>query len=247
VSSQETFVSHLIELRGRLIRALLAVLVAMVALAIWPGMEAVYDFVAAPLGATQGIATGIITPFTVPLKVLALVAFMLALPYVLYQAWAFVAPGLYEHEKKLALPLVAASTALFYLGVAFCYYFVLGSVFEFVNSLAPKSITPMPDAEKYLSFVLTMFLAFGITFEIPVVVVILVRAGIVDVQKLVEVRPYVILGCAVVSAVVTPPDAVSMLALLIPMCVLYEVGIFFSRFITARQKDVPQDSTDPAL
>jgi sec-independent protein translocase protein TatC len=246
MSSQETFISHLIELRERLIRALASILLVMLVLMFWPGMDAVYDFVAAPLGATKGIATGIITAFTVPLKVTALVAFMVALPYVLYQVWAFVAPGLYEHEKKLALPLVVASSALFYLGVAFCYYFVLGRVFEFVASFAPKSITPMPDVEKYVSFVLTMFLAFGITFEIPVAVVILVRAGIVDVAKLVEIRPYVILGNAVVAAVVTPPDAVSMLALLLPMCVLYEVGIFFSRFITARSKDVPQDSTDPA-
>jgi sec-independent protein translocase protein TatC len=168
---------------------------------------------------------------------------MLALPYVLYQAWAFVAPGLYEHEKKLALPIVVASTALFLIGVAFCYYFVFGRVFTFINEFAPKSITPAPDIEAYFSFVLTMFVAFGVAFEIPVVVVVLVRAGIVDVQKLVEVRPYVILGSAVVAAVVTPPDAVSMLALLVPMCVLYEVGIFFARFI-ARAKPVAEDSTD---
>jgi sec-independent protein translocase protein TatC len=243
MSTQETFVSHLIELRERLIRALVSIFIVMAMLMFWPGMAAVYNFVAAPLGATQGIAIGIITSFTVPLKVTALVAFMIALPYVLYQTWAFVAPGLYEHEKKLAMPLVIASTALFYLGVAFCYYFVLGRVFAFIASVAPASITPMPDVEKYMSFVLTMFLAFGIAFEIPVVVVILVRAGIVEVAKLVEIRRYVILGNAVVAAVVTPPDAVSMLALLIPMCVLYEVGIFFARFVT-RAKPVPEDSTD---
>src|SRR3954468_18777187 len=201
MSTQETFVSHLIELRERLIRALASVFIVMVLLAFWPGMEMIYDFVAAPLGATKGIATGIITPFTVPLKVTALVALMIALPYVLYQVWAFVAPGLYEHEKKLAMPLVVASTALFYLGVAFCYYFVLGKVFQFIASVAPKSITPMPDVEKYMSFVLSMFLAFGVTFEIPVAVIILVRAGIVDVAKLVEIRRYVILGNAVVAAV----------------------------------------------
>jgi sec-independent protein translocase protein TatC len=244
MSAQETFVSHLIELRERLIRALGSIFIVMVLLAFWPGMETIYDFVAAPLGATKGIATGIITPFTVPLKVTALVALMIALPYVLYQVWAFVAPGLYDHEKKLALPLVVASTALFYLGVAFCYYFVLGKVFQFIASVAPKSITPMPDVEKYMSFVLTMFLAFGITFEIPVAVIILVRAGIVDVAKLVEIRRYVILGNAVVAAVVTPPDAVSMLALLVPMCILYEVGILFSRFMV-RGKPVAEDSTRP--
>ena len=252
MSSQETFVSHLIELRTRLIHALVAVLVAMVILLIWPGAGAIYDFLALPLmealpQGTRMIATGVITPFLIPLKVTALAAFILALPYVLYQAWAFVAPGLYEHEKKLALPIVVASTALFLIGVAFCYYFVFGRVFTFISEFAPKSITPAPDIEAYFSFVITMFIAFGVAFEIPIVVIVLVRAGIVDVQKLVEVRPYVILGSAVVAAVVTPPDAVSMLALLIPMCVLYEVGIFFSRFITARPRSAPQDSTDPAL
>jgi len=248
MSSQETFVSHLIELRERLIRALAAIFLVMLALMIWPGMDAVYDFVAAPLGVSKTIATGIITPFTIPLKVTALVAFMVALPYVLYQVWAFVAPGLYEHEKKLALPLVVASTGLFYLGVAFCYYFVLGRVFEFVASFAPKSITPMPEAEKYVSFIISMFMAFGIAFEIPIAVIILVRAGIVDVAKLVEARPYVILANAVAAAVVTPPDAVSMLALLIPMCVLYEVGIFFSRFISRAKSAAPdaaQQQTEP--
>ena len=250
---QDTFISHLIELRERLVRATGAVLVLFLIFSFaWPGAGAIYDFLALPLmealpQGTRMIATGVITPFLIPLKVTALAAFMLALPYVLYQAWAFVAPGLYAHEKKLALPIVVASTALFLIGVAFCYYFVFGRVFTFINDFAPKSITPAPDIEAYFSFVITMFIAFGVAFEIPIVVIVLVRAGIVDVQKLVEVRPYVILGSAVVAAVVTPPDAVSMLALLIPMCVLYEVGIFFSRFVTARSKSVPQDSTDPAL
>jgi len=250
MSAQETFVSHLIELRGRLIRAMLAVLAALVVLLIWPGAGTIYDFLAHPLmealpQGTRMIATGVITPFLIPLKVTTLAAFMLALPYVLYQAWAFVAPGLYEHEKKLALPIIIAGTLLFMMGVAFCYYFVFGRVFTFISEFAPKSITPAPDIEAYFSFVLTMFVAFGVAFEIPVVVVVLVRAGIVDVQKLSEVRPYVILGSSVVAAVVTPPDAVSMLALLLPMCILYEVGIVFARFMV-RSKPVPEDSTDPA-
>ena len=162
MSTQETFVSHLIELRQRLMRALFAFLAVFVALFIWPGAGAIYDFLAAPLmqalpeGAKM-IATGVITPFMVPVKVTALVAFMLVLPYVLFQAWAFVAPGLYEHEKRLALPIVVASTALFLLGVAFCYYFVFGKVFAFINNFAPKSITPAPDIEAYFSFVITMF------------------------------------------------------------------------------------------
>ena len=248
MTDQESFISHLIELRQRLIRALLAILIALVALLVWPGAGAIYDFLAIPLlealpQGTRMIATGVITPFLIPLKVSTLAAFMLALPYVLYQAWAFVAPGLYEHEKKLALPIVVASTALFLAGVAFCYFFVFGRVFSFINEFAPKSITPAPDIEAYFSFVIPMFVAFGVAFEIPIVVIVLVRAGVVDVAKLVEVRPYVILGSAVVAAVVTPPDAVSMLALLIPMCVLYEVGLFVARFV-GRPKPEAEPQTD---
>jgi sec-independent protein translocase protein TatC len=241
VSTQETFVSHLIELRQRLMRALFAFLVVFIGLFIWPGAGPIYDFLAAPLmhalpeGAKM-IATGVITPFMVPMKVTALVAFMIALPYVLYQAWAFVAPGLYEHEKRLALPIVVMSTVLFLLGVAFCYYFVFGKVFAFINDFAPKSITPAPDIEAYFSFVITMFLAFGVTFEIPIVVILLVRFGVVDVEKLKQARPYVIVGAFVVSAVVTPPDVLSQFMLAVPMCLLYEAGLFFARFVSARPK-----------
>jgi len=238
-STQDTFISHLIELRQRLMRALGAVLVIFVGLFIWPGTGAIYDLLALPLMAalpegTRMIATGVITPFMVPMKVGALAAFMIALPYVLHQAWAFVAPGLYEHEKRLALPIVVASTLLFYLGVAFCYFFVFGKVFAFINDFAPKSITPAPDIEAYFSFVITMFLAFGVTFEIPVVVVLLVRFGVVSVQKLKEARPYVIVGAFVVAAVVTPPDVLSQLMLAVPMCLLFEVGLLCARFIGAK-------------
>jgi len=170
-------------------------------------------------------------------KVTALVAFMIALPYVLYQAWAFVAPGLYENEKKLALPLVVGSTALFLGGVAFCYFFVFGRVFAFIHSFAPKSITPAPDIEAYFSFVITMFLAFGVTFEIPIVVIVLVRMGLVSVEKLRDARPYVIVGAFIIAAVVTPPDVLSQLLLAIPMCVLYEAGLFLARFVGARAGD----------
>jgi sec-independent protein translocase protein TatC len=242
MSDQESFISHLVELRQRLMRSLIAIGIALGLLFFaWPGAGAVYDFLALPLmralpEGSRMIATGVITPFLVPLKVTAMAAFMLVLPYVLYQAWAFVAPGLYEHEKKLALPIVVGSTALFFLGVAFCYYLVFGRVFTFINEFAPKSITPAPDIEAYLSFVITMFLAFGIAFEIPIVVIVLVRAGVVSVQKLGEIRPYVILGSAVAAAIVTPPDVVSMLALLIPMCLLYELGILLARLINVRAK-----------
>jgi sec-independent protein translocase protein TatC len=246
VSTQETFVSHLIELRQRLMRALFAFLAAFVVLFLWPGAGAIYDFLAAPLmqalpeGARM-IATGVITPFMVPMKVTALVAFMVALPYVLYQAWAFIAPGLYEHEKRLALPIVVLSTVLFLLGVAFCYYFVFGKVFAFINDFAPKSITPAPDIEAYFSFVITMFLAFGVTFEIPIVVILLVRFGVVGVDKLKQARPYVVVGAFIVAAVVTPPDVLSQFMLAVPMCLLYEAGLFFARFVVVRTKAAEPD------
>src|SRR5438128_582585 len=207
-------------------KAVGAVLVLFIALFIWPGSGYIYDLLAAPLmsalpeGAKM-IATGVITPFMVPVKVTALAAFLVALPYVLYQAWAFVAPGLYTHEKKLVLPLVVASTLLFVLGVAFCYFFVFGVVFSFVNRIAPKSITVAPDIEQYLNFVLTMFLAFGVTFEVPIAVVILARMGVVTLEQLKSARPYFIVGAFIIAAVVTPPDVISQLLLAVPMCVLY--------------------------
>ncbi len=233
--------SHLIELRSRLVRAVGAVLALFVVLFIWPGSGWIYDLLAAPLMSAlpQGakmIATGVITPFMVPVKVTALAAFLIALPYVLYQAWAFVAPGLYEHEKKLALPLVVGSTVLFLLGIGFCYYFVFGKVFAFINNFAPKSITPAPDIEAYFSFVITMFLAFGVTFEIPIVVIVLVRAGLVSIEKLRDARPYVIVGAFVVAAVVTPPDVLSQFMLALPMCLLYEAGILMARFVGVRSR-----------
>jgi sec-independent protein translocase protein TatC len=242
VSDQETFISHLIELRQRLVRAVAAVLVFFVALFIWPGSGYIYDLLAAPLmsalpeGAKM-IATGVITPFMVPVKVTALAAFLIALPYVLYQAWAFVAPGLYDHEKRLALPLVVASTALFLSGVGFCYFFVFQKVFAFIHGFAPKSITPAPDIEAYFSFVITMFLAFGVTFEIPIVVIVLVRMGAVTIAQLKDARPYVIVGAFVVAAVVTPPDVLSQFMLAVPMCILYEAGLFFARFVGVRREE----------
>ena len=242
MSDQESFISHLIELRLRLVRAVVAVLAFFVVFIIWPGSGAIYDFLALPLmsalpeGAKM-IATGVVTPFLVPMKVTALAAFMVALPYVLWQAWGFVAPGLYEHEKKLALPLVVGSTALFLLGVAFCYYFVFGRIFQIIHEWAPKSITPAPDIEAYFSFVITMFMAFGVTFEIPIVVIVLVRTGLVSVEKLRDARPYVIVGAFVVAAVVTPPDVLSQFMLAVPMCVLFEAGLFLSRFISTRPKE----------
>ena len=228
--TEQPFVAHLIELRDRLIRAVIAIGIAFVALAIYPSPSGLYDWLAMPLvqnlpeGATM-IATNPISPFMVPIKVTMLAAFMLALPVVLYQVWAFVAPGLYAHEKKLVMPLIISSTLLFFMGVAFCYFFVFGKVFTFIQQFAPKSITAAPDIEAYLSFVLNMFIAFGAAFEVPVVLVILVRMGMVSVEKLKDFRSHFIVIAFVIAAVVTPPDVVSQLVLAIPMCLLYEVGI----------------------
>ena len=237
---EDSFISHLVELRDRLLRAVVAVVVVFVCLMPWAGD--IYDILAHPMmtalpEGTKMIATGVVTPFFVPMKVTLLVAFVIALPFVLYQAWCFIAPGLYAHEKRLGLPLVVGSTVLFLAGMAFCYFFVFGTVFKFIAQFAPKSITPAPDIEQYLSFVMSMFLAFGITFEVPVIVIVLVKLGIVDVAKLKEARPYVIVGAFVIAAVVTPPDVVSQLMLAVPMCLLYELGIFLARFVSKTRAD----------
>ena len=242
-TTHETFVSHLIELRDRLVRALIAVAVVFGALCIWPGPAGLYDLLAAPLVAhlpkgTTLIATNVISPFIVPLKITLMAAFLVALPVVLYQLWAFVAPGLYSHEKKLVLPLVISSTLLFVSGVAFCYYFVFGQVFAFIQSFAPKSITAAPDIEAYLSFVLSMFIAFGATFEVPVAVVVLARMGLVTVAKLKEWRGYFVVVAFIIAAIITPPDVVSQLSLAIPMCLLYEVGIWAAQ-IFMKHTQVP--------
>ncbi len=232
---EDSFISHLVELRDRLLRAVVAVVVVFVGLMPWAGD--IYDILAHPMmqalpEGTRMIATGVVTPFFVPMKVTLMVAFVIALPFVLYQAWCFIAPGLYAHERRLGLPLVVGSTVLFIAGMDFCYFFVFGTVFKFIAQFAPKSITPAPDIEQYLAFVMSMFLAFGLTFEVPVFVIVLTKMGIVDVPKLKEARPYVIVGAFVVAAVVTPPDVVSQLMLAIPMCLLYELGIFLARFVT---------------
>lgn len=238
-AKEESFVSHLVELRDRLLRSLIAIGVILGGLCLYPGPGAIYDFLAAPLTAalpegTKMVAIGVITPFMVPLKVTGMVAFVLALPFVLFQVWSFIAPGLYAHEKRLGVPLIISSSLLFILGMAFCYYFVFGQVFTFIAGFAPKSITPAPDIEAYLSFVMTMFLAFGLAFEVPVALVVMVKMGVVSVEKLKEWRSYFIVGAFVVAAVVTPPDVVSQLALAIPMCILYELGILACRLVSPR-------------
>lgn len=244
-AGEETFISHLVELRDRLVKASIGIAIACAALFIWPGPSEVYDLLAAPMvaalpaGATM-IATGVISPFLVPMKVTLLLAFILALPWVFYQLWAFIAPGLYTHEKRLVLPLVISSSLLFIGGVAFCYFFVFGRVFQFIGEFAPSSIAVMPDIENYLDFVMSMCLAFGFTFEVPVAVVILVRMGIVSIEKLKEIRSYVIVGAFVIAAIVTPPDVVSQLALAIPMCLLYELGLIVAPLFV-RMTQAPEE------
>lgn len=248
---QESFISHLVELRDRLVRALIAVGVVFFGLCLYPGPGAIYDLMALPLtetlpAGTKMVAIGVVTPFMVPIKVTMLVAFVIALPVVLYQVWAFVAPGLYSHEKRVGLPLIVASTLLFMLGMAFCYFFVFGQAFKFIASFAPKSITPAPDIEAYISFVMTMFLAFGVSFEVPVALVVLVKLGLVSIEKLKEWRSYFVVIAFIIAAIVTPPDVVSQLALAIPMCLLYELGIIFARFVSAPPKEAPADAWTPA-
>ncbi|MBC7499582.1 MAG: twin-arginine translocase subunit TatC [Herminiimonas sp.] len=241
---EETFVSHLVELRNRLIKASAAIILVFLCMMPWAGQ--IYDFLAYPMmvalpAGSKMIATGVITPFLVPIKVTLLGAFIVALPWVLYQLWAFVAPGLYAHEKKLIAPLVISSSLLFVAGVAFCYFLVFGVVFKFINNFAPKSISVAPDIESYFGFVMTMFIAFGITFEVPIVVVVLVRMGLVTVEKLKEIRPYVVVGAFVVAAVVTPPDILSQLLLAIPLVLLYEIGILVAPMF-ARMTQAPEET-----
>ncbi|MDO8285489.1 MAG: twin-arginine translocase subunit TatC [Rhodoferax sp.] len=245
--TEQPFVQHLMELRDRLLYSVYGIGALFVLLAFFPGPSALYDLLAMPLVKTlpegaRMIATGVVSPFLVPIKVTVLAAFGLALPWVLYQVWAFVAPGLYKHEKRLVMPLVVASTLLFYAGAAFCYFFVFGQAFPAIQKMAPISVAVSPDIEAYLDFVITMFIAFGVAFEVPIAVVILARMGMVTVAQLKSFRAYFVVGAAAVAGVVTPPDPVSMLALLVPMCLLYEVGIWAAR-IFIKHTQAPADDT----
>jgi sec-independent protein translocase protein TatC len=239
--SEAPFVSHLVELRDRLIRALIAVGIAFGVLAFWPGPGGLYDLLAAPMVAhlpqgTKLIATNVISPILVPLKITLMAAFLVALPVVLYQVWAFVAPGLYSHEKKLVLPLVVSSTILFFAGVAFCYFLVIPGMSKFIQAFSPTAITAAPDIEQYFGFVLTLFLVFGIAFEVPIAVIVLARIGIVSIEQLKKFRGYFVVASFIVAAVVTPPDVISQLALAVPMIILYEVGIWAARLFIQHTK-----------
>lgn len=228
-------VAHLTELRDRLLRALLAVLVVFICL--FPFANEIYTFVSEPLrallpeGATM-IATEVASPFLTPFKLTLVAAIFLAIPYVLYQVWSFIAPGMYKHEKRLAVPLLASSILLFYAGAAFAYFVVFPLIFAFFTSTGPADITIMTDINSYLDFVLKLFFAFGLAFEIPIVAVLLIRAGITTAEDLAGKRAYIIVMCFVMGMLLTPPDVISQALLAIPMWILFEIGVFFGRMVT---------------
>lgn len=233
MSTSENFIAHLIELRKRLMRSIIALLIVFVCL--FPWASRLYALLARPLLAKlpkggQMIATDVTTPFFVPMKVALMAAFLIALPFILYQLWRFIAPGLYAHEKRMVIPLIFASTLLFFCGMSFAYFVVFPIVFGFITSSAPVGVAVMTDIDKYLSFVLTMFMAFGVTFQVPVAVVLLVRMGVISVAKLREIRPYIVVASFVVGAIFTPPDVVSQLMLAVPLWLLYEAGILVASF-----------------
>jgi sec-independent protein translocase protein TatC len=245
MSTSESFIAHLIELRKRLVRSVIVLLLAFICL--FPWSSKLYALLAQPLLAKlpkggQMIATDVTTPFFVPLKVALMAAFLIALPFILYQVWRLVAPALYAHEKRLVVPLIFASTLLFFCGMAFAYFVVFPVVFGFITASAPIGVAVMTDIDKYLSFVLTMFMAFGVTFQVPVAVVLLVRMGVVSVAKLREIRPYVVVGAFVVGAIFTPPDVVSQLMLAVPLWLLYEAGIVVASWTKPVEKSLPQKS-----
>ncbi len=244
VSAEATFISHLIELRDRLLRAVLALV--LVFLALFPWAQDLYALLAKPLLSAlpkggQMIATEVITPFIVPIKVALMTAFLITLPYTLYQAWAFIAPGLYQHEKKLGIPLVISSVILFLTGMAFAYFLVFPIVFGFIVKVAPSGVAVMTDIGKYLDFVMTLFIAFGVTFEVPIAVILLVKMGMVSVAKLREIRPYVIVGAFVIGAIFTPPDVISQIMLAVPLWLLYEAGILVSAMLVKPRPEAVAD------
>jgi sec-independent protein translocase protein TatC len=246
---EQSFISHLIELRERLLKAVAAVLLVLFALL--PFANKLYGWLALPLirHLPQGgsmIATEVASPFLTPLKLAFFVALFIAIPVVLYQLWAFVAPGLYRNEKRLAVPILVSAVALFYIGCTFAYFLVLPAVFTFMTAVAPAGVSVMPDIGRYLDFVLMLFLAFGLCFEVPVVLVILVALGVVTPAQLAQSRRYAIVGSFVVAAVLTPPDVLSQTMLAVPMYLLYEIGIFGARAMTGGNPSGQPASEDRA-
>ncbi|MEP7242988.1 MAG: twin-arginine translocase subunit TatC [Gammaproteobacteria bacterium] len=241
--AEGTLISHLLELRDRLIRALIVVAVVFMPCAYY--QNEIFSFVADPLlqklpkGATL-IATNVMSPFVAPFKMSFFVALFIAIPYLLYQIWAFVAPGLYKHEKRFAIPLIVSSILLFYIGVGFAYIFVFPVMFQFFASTTPKGVAMMTDITSYLDFVLTMFFAFGVAFEVPIAVVLLVITGIVSIEKLRSSRGFVLVGIFIVAAFLTPPDAVSQCIMAVPMYLLYEGGIVMARVLSRMRNEAKE-------
>jgi len=250
--TEQPFVAHLMELRDRLLYALAGIGVCMVLLAIWPGPSGLIDLIAIPIRAhmppdVKLIAVGVFTPFFVPLKVLMMAGLLMALPWVIYQIWAFVAPGLYSHEKRFAMPLIVIGSLLAYLGIAFVQFFVLDKMFAFIQGFTPASVNATPDIASYVEAILSLYLAFGLAFQVPVVVMLMVRFNMVTVDKLKGLRGYFIVGAFIIAAIVTPPDVISQLALAVPMCLLYELGIWGARwFAPAKPAGADADEAPPA-
>jgi len=239
---EQTFISHLLELRNRLVRCAIAWVIALVVL--FPFANDLYTLLAQPLLAklpkgSQLIATGVTATFFIPMKVALMTSFLAVLPFILYQVWAFVAPGLYAHERRFAIPVVVTSTLLFFVGMAFAYFLVFPVVFGFLAGTTPSSVTYMPDIGNYLDLVITLFIAFGITFEVPIVVVLLIKMGWVTPAKLREARGYVIVGAFVIGAIFTPPDVISQFMLAMPLWLLYELGIIIGSFVSRPSKEEP--------
>lgn len=241
--TEQPFVQHLMELRNRLVYSMIGLAVCMGALAIWPGPGGLIDLIAVPIRAhmppdARLIAVGVFSPFFVPLKVLAMAAVLLSLPWWMYQLWSFVAPGLYSHEKRFAVPLIVLGSLLAYTGIAFVQFFVLDKMFGFIQKFTPASVAATPDIASYVEAILGLYLAFGLAFQVPIVVVLLVKMGMVSIQKLKDFRGYFIVISFIIAAIVTPPDVISQLALAVPMCVLYELGIWGAQiFIKNPRKD----------
>jgi sec-independent protein translocase protein TatC len=243
--AEGTLISHLLELRGRLLRSVIAVAVCFVPLAFF--QNELFTLIARPLieklpDGTSLIATSVVSPFMAPLKLSIMVAVFIAMPYVLLQVWAFVAPGLYKHERRFAAPLIVSSIVLFYAGVAFAYYVVFPLMFQFLASTTPDGVRMMTDISNYLDFVLLLFFAFGVAFEMPVAVVLLAATGLVKVEALKHNRGYVILGIFIIAAFLTPPDAISQSFMAVPMYVLYELGIVFASMARRRRAPEPAEN-----
>jgi len=247
--TEQPFVQHLVELRDRLMYSMAGLVVCMILLAIWPSPSGLIDLIAEPIRAhmppgAKLIAVGVFSPFFVPLKVLMMAGVLLALPWLMYQAWAFVAPGLYSHEKKLAIPLIFFGSSLAYGGIAFVQLFVLDKMFAFIQAVTPESVAATPDIASYVEAILGLYIAFGVAFQVPIVVVLLARMKIVSIEQLKEFRGYFIVLSFVIAAIITPPDVISQLALAVPMCLLYEAGIFAARWFIKTTKSEEDEAAE---